>query len=182
MLYPPYASKVETSNVTLLWNKVPMADSYSIKIENNQNNDVINEVITDTTFTLTNVIPSSFYYVTLTSYKVSVYANSTWSYFGTRDILGVNEKSITENNEDIIINPNPFSSSFNIEFTSSTASAISIELYNILGNKIYTKNLGFLGSGTQKVNIEPDAVLSPGFYIVEVKCGASVQYLKVIKD
>ncbi len=80
------------------------------------------------------------------------------------------------------VSPNPFSSSFNIEFTNSTSSAVSIDLYDILGNKIYSKSLCFLESGAQKENIEPDVVLSPGLYTVAVRCGGEVKYLKVIKE
>jgi hypothetical protein len=92
--------------------------------------------------------------------------------------------SVIDNKEeknDLQISPNPFYSSFKIEFTNSYSSAVNIDLYDILGNKIYTKNLGFLESGTHEANIEPDVKISSGLYIVAVRCGASVQYLKVLK-
>jgi hypothetical protein len=100
----------------------------------------------------------------------------------TTNVNFSNEKTEINN---LLINgcyPNPFSNSFNIEFTSSTTSAFSIDLYNILGNKIYTKSLSFLENGANTVNIGPVLNISPGFYFVVVRCGVSVQYLRVFKS
>jgi hypothetical protein len=93
----------------------------------------------------------------------------------------VKENEINDTFNDLQISPNPFSSSFNISFTNRTASAVSIDLYDILGNKIYQKSLGFHDSGTHQAMINPGCDLSPGFYVVTVRCGADIQYLKVLK-
>src|SRR3989339_173494 len=182
LLYPAYGSRVETTKLTLLWNKVPTADRYSMIIENDKNIDVINEFVTDTFYTITNVVPSAFYYVSLGSYRADIYSYfESWSYFGTRAVLTVEDELKSEIPK-IITYPIPFSTSFNIEFTNNTATNVTLDLFDILGLKIYTKNLGFIESGTHKINIAPNVQLSPGIYLVALRSGDIVQFLKVIKS
>ncbi len=85
-------------------------------------------------------------------------------------------------NDLIKIYPNPFSSFFNIEFTKNSSSTYSIDLYNILGNKIYSRELGFLDSGTHFFRIEPDFELKPGCYFVAIRYGGLLQYIKILKE
>jgi aminopeptidase N len=77
--------------------------------------------------------------------------------------------------------PNPFFSSFNISFTNNTASAVVIDLYDILGNKIYSKNLGYIESGTHQAKISPGTDLSPGYYMLVIRSGSEAQCRKLIK-
>ncbi len=99
--------------------------------------------------------------------------------YTSSEITGIVNYFSTKN--DFLMYPNPFSSSFNIEFTNSTVSAVSIDLYDILGNKIYTKELGSIDAGKHQSSINPGSGLSPGFYIVAVRCGSDVKFLKVVK-
>ncbi|OGU93270.1 MAG: hypothetical protein A2220_13325 [Ignavibacteria bacterium RIFOXYA2_FULL_35_10] len=182
LIYPPYASRVEISTVKLLWNNEQNVDNYLIKIENNKNSEVINDYVTDTSYTLSNVIPEAFYYVTLKSFQGTKGASTTWSYFARRAILGIEDDLVKNEKSNIITYPIPFSNSFNIEFTNNSVTNVAIDLFDILGLKIYTKNLGFIESGTHSIKIEPDAVLSPGCYIVAIRNGTNVSYSKVIKS
>jgi photosystem II stability/assembly factor-like uncharacterized protein len=101
--------------------------------------------------------------------------------FISSEETGVDDDYKLMNKSDCLAYPNPFFSSFNISFINSTATAVSIDLYDILGNKIYSKYLGYIESGTHQAKMSPGAELSPGFYIVSVRCGATVRYLKVLK-
>ncbi|TAL66919.1 MAG: T9SS type A sorting domain-containing protein, partial [Bacteroidetes bacterium] len=88
----------------------------------------------------------------------------------------------TDINQQFIVFPNPIFSTFNIKFTNNISSSVSIELYDILGNKIYTKNLGFLESGMQTTTINLKEDINPGCYLVVVRSGADIQSIKVVKS
>ncbi|TAL68755.1 MAG: T9SS type A sorting domain-containing protein, partial [Bacteroidetes bacterium] len=97
--------------------------------------------------------------------------------FGINGIENTKKDEIAFN-----ISPNPFSSSFNIEFTNNKSSNVLIDLYDILGNRIYTKNLGFLESGMQTTTINLKEDINPGCYLVVVRSGADIQSIKVVKS
>ncbi|TAL67888.1 MAG: T9SS type A sorting domain-containing protein [Bacteroidetes bacterium] len=101
-------------------------------------------------------------------------------YISSEDTTDVVENFPNDNN--ILLSPNPFSSSFNIDFTNNYSSNVSIDLYDILGNKIYTKNLGFLGSGQHSTTIQLNDDYSPGCYLLVIRSGAEIQCLKVVKS
>jgi len=64
---------------------------------------------------------------------------------------------ITGNSAQIVVYPNPNNGQFNIE--SSIDGASSVEIYNILGEKVYTKNLSTTkGVNTINVNNQPNGV------------------------
>jgi len=70
---------------------------------------------------------------------------------------GTGIDGITGNSAQIVVYPNPNNGQFNIE--SSIDGASSVEIYNILGEKVYTKNLSTTkGVNTINVNNQPNGV------------------------
>ncbi|TAL68899.1 MAG: T9SS type A sorting domain-containing protein [Bacteroidetes bacterium] len=101
-------------------------------------------------------------------------------YISSEDTTDVIENIPNDNN--ILLSPNPFSSSFNIDFTNNYSSIVSIDLYDILGNNIYIKNIGFLDSGQHSTTIQLNDDYSPGCYLLVIRSGADIQSMKVVKS
>ncbi|OGU38063.1 MAG: hypothetical protein A2X61_17080 [Ignavibacteria bacterium GWB2_35_12] len=146
LIYPAYASRVENNKVTLRWNNVPTAERYLILINNDENSDVTSELLTDTTITITDLVPSAFYYVILKSQRGINTSYERWSYFRTRAVLGVEDELISEENDRLNIYPNPFSNKITIAVEGNNKTE-AIILFDIFGRTIQTLKTKFLESG-----------------------------------
>ncbi|MFN0173299.1 MAG: T9SS type A sorting domain-containing protein [Saprospiraceae bacterium] len=73
--------------------------------------------------------------------------------------------------------PNPFSENFDV-FLSQSATEVSLQLYNLSGQKVLDRQ--FPGAPGQYAL--PTAELSPGFYMLRIEADGEVQTLKVIKS
>ena len=85
-----------------------------------------------------------------------------------------------KNNFYLDVYPNPFSSSFSLDFTITNPSLVIIELYDILGNNIYSKNLGLLDSGTHHTIVDMKNKLSTRIYFLLIKIGDEMINRKII--
>ncbi|OGU40349.1 MAG: hypothetical protein A2X61_11075 [Ignavibacteria bacterium GWB2_35_12] len=94
------------------------------------------------------------------------------------DLVRVSDDGI---NDDFQIYPNPFSSLFNIEFENKIASVVNIDLYDILGNNIYTKSLGFLDSGKHTTTFDMNNKISTGSYLLVISAGNELISKKITK-
>ncbi|MCF8298737.1 MAG: T9SS type A sorting domain-containing protein, partial [Saprospiraceae bacterium] len=85
----------------------------------------------------------------------------------------------------IIINsigPNPFSSTFNVEFETQSPEALEVYLYNIRGQIVY-KDVYQPQEGTNKYTYTDNIGLSPGYYILSMKqSNLFSKGMKVIKQ
>ncbi|TAL67339.1 MAG: T9SS type A sorting domain-containing protein [Bacteroidetes bacterium] len=168
LIYPAYASRVENTNVTLRWNKVLTAERYYIIINNDDYSYSVNELITDTTFTITDLAPSSFYYVSLKSARGIQTSGEYWSYFRTRDVLGVDDEVIKWNDNVFNIYPNPFSNNINLEIEGNDRYE-TIFINDILGRVVYTTKTELLETGkTFNLTLATEP-LPQGVYFVSVK-------------
>jgi hypothetical protein len=77
--------------------------------------------------------------------------------------------------------PNPFSNNTSIDVTTYQKSSVSIEVYNITGQKVMEQNFGVKAAGMFKIDVDASA-LGSGMYLVKVKSGdqASVTRINVI--
>jgi len=63
--------------------------------------------------------------------------------------------------------PNPFNPSLNIAFTLEQTSTIRLGLVNVLGQTVWSRDVGRMGAGWHRFNIQPDR-LSSGVYLLRV--------------
>jgi hypothetical protein len=78
--------------------------------------------------------------------------------------------------------PNPFNPKTTISFTLMSRSHVTLEVYNVLGQQIYTNNLGVLPAGDY--DVEYDAADSPSgiyFYRLVTDIGSRVRKMIVLK-
>ncbi|MFA8301101.1 MAG: T9SS type A sorting domain-containing protein [Hyphomicrobiales bacterium] len=76
--------------------------------------------------------------------------------------------------------PNPFSTHTNIFFESNIESEIHLEIYNLLGESIYSKNYGESVKGMNTLRFEANNMES-GVYLYKLKCGAKTKTGRLIK-
>ena len=117
--------------------------------------------------------PSDSIIVTATSYnKVP--------YFGSVKISPVGIDNLSNSDFDLSINPNKINSSANIVFTMKQNEAVSIKLYNAIGQeaKVICNKVNY-ESGTHKVSFEKGD-LNPGIYFCNFSAGGKMITKKII--
>lgn len=82
--------------------------------------------------------------------------------------------------EEISIYPNPSFGEINIELTLSEKVEVGIALYNLQGQKINSKDVGFLNSGKYLFQWETAAELLAGMYYFVIKVGEKIHHEKLI--
>ena len=80
---------------------------------------------------------------------------------------------------DIEVVPNPFNGNCNISFELKFLSDVNLRLYNVKGEFIENKKLGFLNQGKHQIKWSP-INLSSGAYFIEASDGLSSQFMKVL--
>ncbi len=86
-----------------------------------------------------------------------------------------------KNNNDILIYPNPADDYANIQFTLSSNSHVEINIINLNGQKLITKNFNNLNEGIQTIQITTNNLKS-GIYIVSIKSKEGLYLIKLIKQ
>ena len=79
----------------------------------------------------------------------------------------------------ISLQPNPFNNSTNLEFRIPGDSPVSLELYDIKGNRIETINLGWMDEGVHSLRLQADC-WSSGIYFCLLRAGNFQQIEKLI--
>ena len=72
--------------------------------------------------------------------------------------------------------PNPASSFFTVEWQSNLSGPVTIEMYNLVGTKIYSITDATSGS------IQLGNELTAGMYFIHIKQGSEEKIIKVIKQ
>jgi hypothetical protein len=72
----------------------------------------------------------------------------------------------------ILVYPNPANDVANLRFTLTEGSNVSVEVINTIGQVVYNKQLGNIGMGEQKVELNVSS-LSKGLYFVNLVTGNS---------
>jgi hypothetical protein len=84
-------------------------------------------------------------------------------YFSTTNDVSINEES-SESNLSVAQNqPNPFNGSTTINYTLNKSSNVSLDIYNVAGDKVMTVNQGIETAGSHKVQINAED-LNAGIY------------------
>lgn len=123
---------------------------------------------------------SSFQTINLSSqnYLVTVTDANGCSEIGTVSVFPLsNDPGFFSLEGQIFISPNPNNGKFTIQSTSGFFKADYIEIYNILGEKIYSKSI------TKFVPLEIDfSGNSSGVYFCSLRFGNTVQFKKLLKN
>lgn len=93
------------------------------------------------------------------------FGSSTVAGLKTEDLVSVNESSI---NSSVNLFPNPATEQLNIAFELKNADHVTIDIYNLVGQVVSTKDLGMLSSGYTLKQIDVSE-LSSGFYMVRIQ-------------
>lgn len=86
-------------------------------------------------------------------------------------------------NGSVNIYPNPFSQSTTVELAMTESSAVNMEVFNLLGEKVYSSSKGILSPGNYRFNwngtSSEGATLSSGLYLVKISAGNAAIINKV---
>lgn len=72
--------------------------------------------------------------------------------------------------EDFLVYPNPFGSTFNIEFTNAYSAEVTGSLYDLAGKRVSHASFGTLAGGKQRLSF-PAGDLGEGMYILDLQAG-----------
>lgn len=95
------------------------------------------------------------------------------------EMLFVSTDALIEQYE-LAVFPNPFTNQLTVEFDLDKAESVQIELFDVLGRRVYQENLGQRFSGKNQHFINTDD-LNKGAYILKLKIGTQEINQKVIK-
>ncbi|MEO8150478.1 MAG: YCF48-related protein [Bacteroidia bacterium] len=92
---------------------------------------------------------------------------------------GITAINTLNNPSSIVISPNPSNGNFQIQFSSPKMSIEKIEMLNVLGEKVFEKNVGVV-AGENKISISPK--LGSGIYFLKMILGGKIFTGKVILE
>ncbi|MFT3793888.1 MopE-related protein [Flavobacterium sp.] len=139
-------------------------------------------------FLFNSIPPAAFTPASLYSVRVAVMTAGTWSPFG--DVCEITspgatarangnmiEETANENVFKVSAYPNPFTSDFNIELTSSSQESVQLKVYDMLGKLIESREVKAEDLNMEKVG----AQYPSGVYNVIVTQGSVVKTLRTVK-
>lgn len=87
------------------------------------------------------------------------------SHFNADAAVGVNEQSAGDTYKVLgPVTPNPISGQGNIQFTLPSAGHVTVELYDVMGQKVLTAANGMMSAGTQNVSINTTSLPAGAYY------------------
>ena len=118
---------------------------------------------------------------TLVQSQVHTYTDAFIAEFSTLPVVEVGVSEISSNfNYEVGVYPNPTNAQVNITFELPTQQEVEINVYNLIGEKLYSENLGDRsGKIMQTLDFTSYAT---GMYIIQVKVGKEYVSKKVIKQ
>jgi hypothetical protein len=126
---------------------------------------------TITTFDPVTNEPFSEVFTQIKNYGMIYAASHGRGIFRAENYFTVGEEEFTENPEsgdaNLTIFPNPASDKINVLFDLSNSSDVQLNVFDLGGKLMYSKNLSNLGKGTQKVDVNVNS-LARGTYLLQV--------------
>jgi len=98
-----------------------------------------------------------------------------------KNMADIDTASQTTTAKLLSVYPNPFTSYLNVELEVNEATKVGIELYNIEGQRVYSKPPQPLVKGTFKIRIEPSMHLAKETYVLRLVFTGGQEAVKVIK-
>ena len=97
------------------------------------------------------------------------------------EVTSVSSVEETLEISDVALFPNPTSGISNIQFTSAAAAKASLEVTNLLGERVIVEDFGMLAAGTHRMELNLTG-FEAGVYLVNVNAGGNVTTLRVTKQ
>jgi len=82
---------------------------------------------------------------------------------------------------DVRMFPNPTTGNTNLEFTTTQAGMATLEVYNLIGERVMFRTLGNLPAGTNRAAVDFTS-MDAGIYLVNVNAGGETTTLRVTKQ
>ena len=97
------------------------------------------------------------------------------------EVTSVSEVEELHATPDMVIFPNPTTGVSNIQFTNAIAGETSMEVTNLLGERILMEDFGTLPAGTQRMELNLEG-FEAGVYLVNVSSGGETTTMRVTKQ
>ncbi len=174
LIYPSDMARQSTDSMIFIWRKSqPLVDKYWIDLAvDSLFTFVVNDQnVTDTTKVFKNLLPNQGYF-----WRVRAHNPGGWGPYSvvrkfTRDITDVVTRPETPTEYQLSQNyPNPFNPATQIEFAVPKESRVTLEVYNLLGQRVVTLVDEVMGAGYHAVKFEASALPS-GLYLYRMAAG-----------
>jgi hypothetical protein len=112
---------------------------------------------------------------------VSAYGNNLFvdniNLFTSNSALGID--NVVENGVALNVFPNPFSDNTTVAINLTQTSPVTVTMYNVLGESVYTNSLGQMSAGKHSLNLDSQK-LSAGVYYITVTVADGTITKKVV--
>lgn len=95
-------------------------------------------------------------------------------------MLGVG--TINSENENLSVYPNPFNSSFTVEFFAVNKEVVLIELYDVAGRKVIAQQQTVFANTNNKFSLSDISTIAKGIYTLRLISSDKTYYSKIIKQ
>jgi hypothetical protein len=175
LIYPAPGQSVYPANLKLIWYKsVPAVDRYWVDVALDAAFSFAlppDSLVTDTTKTITGLENAKAYF-----WRVRAHNAGGWGPYSeirtfTRDITDVSETRAIPKEFQLTQNyPNPFNPATQIEFGVPKEARVTLEVYNLLGQKVATLVDEMQTAGYHTVNFNASSLPS-GLYLYRMQAG-----------
>ena len=86
-----------------------------------------------------------------------------------------------DNDLTLRLSPNPYNSSTHLFISVPRTADVSVDVFDLLGRRVYHKVLLVRGPATQRFTLEEGASLATGMYLIRVASEGEVQTAKLLK-
>ncbi len=175
---------LRSNRATIIWNTVPGVFSYDVRYRKSGDTEWMRRNVSapDTSRILTNVVANTAYeYQVRSNCGISGRPRSGWSDLQTFSTLQRMEDETLQGVAQLEIYPNPNNGNFTVEKTSTSLQTGVIEIYNMLGKKVFEDKVT-LTEGNNIINIQLSH-FSYGIYSLVFKSEeqTSVSTISIIK-
>ncbi|MEI8133964.1 MAG: T9SS type A sorting domain-containing protein [bacterium] len=182
LVSPPNSSANIPIETNLVWNSSPLSNRYRVFVSTLPDfatTFFTSDYISDTTLTLSGLIPPKTYY-----WKVLAYASGTdsaysgtWSF--TTGKLAIAPPDAPRTIQSVSNFPNPFSTTTTIDFVLEKNSNVKVQVLDLFGEIVATVADKFYEAGSLKWSWDAKSY-PPGFYTVQIITETSVNQRKIM--
>ena len=186
IIYPDTSIKGYYNNDKILfkWSSVTNAESYDLAITYSNNKFYDNIPIVsvkgtnDTSYLFKGLLNYSKYGIFVRAVNDNEISDWKSKFIYTHIINNYIEEK-NDIDASVIVYPNPISNSFYIEFTNLKIPMVNVEVYDILGIKIFTKYYENLDQSTNRITVDIRDEIKTGSYFLAIKSG-NITFYKMI--
>ena len=93
-------------------------------------------------------------------------------------VAGIDEANLAAT---VNVFPNPTNGNTNVEFNTTTAAMATVEVYNLIGERVMFNTLGNLPAGLNRANLDLSGVQA-GIYLVNLNAGGETTTMRITKQ